>query len=215
MLVRLDAIDEITIHAGERELHGSLGVPQGPVGLVIIPGAVDSNVDRLVAEALRARGLATLSAELETDGDLEQLADDLVAITSWVVRHSMLSSLPMGYLGADIFAAAAVLAAARTSDVVRAVVALGGRIDTAGDALARVRAPTLLVCGRDDEELIERDREAIDLMTTTTQLAIIPGVFDEEEMLDELVELSAEWLIDHFTAAPPAPPYRDRAASAL
>jgi len=214
MLVRLDAIDEITIHAGERELHGSLGVPQGPVGLVLIPGAGDT-ADRLVAEALRARGLATLTAELETRGDLEQVAGDLVAITDWVVRHSMLSSLPIGYLGADVFAAASVLAAAHRSDVVRAVVALGGRIDTAGDALARVRAPTLLVCGRDDEELIERDREAIDLMTTTTQLAIIPGVFDEEEMLDELVELSAEWLLDHFTPAPTAPRYGERAANAL
>lgn len=214
MLVRPDAIEDITIDAGERELHGSLGVPQGPVGLVLIPGAGDT-ADQLVAEALRARGLATLTAELETGGDLEQVADDLVAVTDWVVRHSMLSSLPMGYLGADIFAAAAVLAAARRSDVVRAVVALGGRIDTAGEALASVRAPTLLVCGRDDEELIERDREAIERMTTTTQLAILPGVFDEEEMLDELVELSAEWLLDHFTPAPPPDRYRERAARAL
>lgn len=198
MLRHLDELDEITVVAGERELHGSLGVPPSPLGLVIIASGDAIDGDDLVAEALRARGLATVTAELETDGDLEQLASDLVAITEWSIRHATLSSLPMGYLAADVFAAAAILAATRLPELVRAIVTLGGRIDTAGDALATVRAPTLLVCGRDDEELIERDREAIDQMTTTTQLAIIPGVFDENIMLREIVELSAEWLVDHF-----------------
>lgn len=198
MLRLLDELDEITIHAGERELHGSLGVPPSPVGLVIIASGDAIDGDHLVAEALRARGIATLTAELDTGGDLEQLASDVVSITEWSLRRATLSSLPIGYLAADVFAAAAILAATRMPDVVRAIVTLGGRIDTAGDALAAVRAPTLLLCGRDDEELIERDREAIEQMTTTTQLVISPGIFDEVLMLDEIVELSAEWLVDHF-----------------
>jgi predicted phosphoribosyltransferase/dienelactone hydrolase len=199
MLGRHDAIEDITVHAGSRELRGSLGVPQGPVGLVVLAGTDN----RLVAEALRARGLATLTIDvesLEADNDLDALASDLLAISEWV-RHSNVSHLPLGYLGADCFAAAAVVAAAREPDIVRALVALGGRIDTAGPALASVSAPTLLICGLDDDALIERDREAIEQMTTATQLAIIPGAFSDPAMSDEVIQLAAEWLVDHFAVA--------------
>jgi putative phosphoribosyl transferase len=204
MLGLHDAIEPITVHAGARELRGSLGVPQGPVGLVVLAGTED----RLVAETLRTRGLATLTLDLEAleaDPDLDTLASDLCAVTDWV-RHSKVSHLPIGYLGADCFAAAAVVAASRQPDLARAVVALGGRIDTAGAALATVRAPTLLVCGLEDDALIERDREAIEQMTTTTQLALIPGAFTNPAMSDEVIQLAAEWLVDHFAVALQEPP---------
>jgi predicted phosphoribosyltransferase/dienelactone hydrolase len=203
MLGRHDAIEQVIVHVGSRELRGSLGVPQGPVGLVVLAGTDH----RLVAEALRARGLATLTLALEADGDLDALASDLIAVTEWA-RQSSVSHLPVGYLGADCFAAAAVVAAARQPDVVRAVVALDGRIDTAGPALATVRAPTLLICGLDEEALIERDREAIEQMTTTTQLAIIPGAFSDPAMADEVIQVAAEWLVDHFAVAVQEPPSR-------
>ncbi len=201
MLRRHDAIETVRVHVGTRELRANLGVPQGPVGVVIIAG----NEEREVSEALRARGLATLAIErdpeLDTSPDidlLDVLATDLGAFTEWLRCRSTLSHLPLGYLGADDHAAAAIVAAARCPHLVRAVVALGGRIDTAGDALEVVRAPTLLVCGLDDEPLIERDREAIERMTTTTQLALIPGAFTDPTMADELMQLTAEWLVDHF-----------------
>jgi putative phosphoribosyl transferase len=203
MLGRHDAIEPINVHAGARELRGSLGVPQGPVGLVVLAGTDDLHV----AEGLRMRGLATLTLELDADGDLDGLANDLLAVTEWA-RHSSVSHLPIGYLGADCFAAAAVLAAARQPDIARAVVALRGRIDTAGAALASVRAPTLLVSGFDDEALIERDREAIEQMTTTTQLALIPGAFSDPAVSGEVVQLAAEWLVDHFAVALQEPPTR-------
>ncbi len=206
MLGRHDAIEPIYVHAGNRELRGSLGVPQGPVGLVVLAG---TQRDWHVAEALRARGLATLTLDptdlLDASADLDALASDLIALTEWA-SHSTVSHLPIGYLGADCFAAAAVVAASRQPDIARAIVALDGRIDTAGPALATVAAPTLLICGLDEEALIERDREAIEQMTTTTQLAIIPGAFSDPTMSDEVIQLAAEWLVDHFAVALQEPP---------
>src|SRR5690606_33963233 len=110
---------------------GSLGVPHGPVGLVVLAG----DRDGYVAEALRARGLATLRVELDTRRSLEQLAGDLHAFTDWLLHHSTLAHLQIGYIGARAFAAAAMIAAARAPEAIRAVVALDGRIDVAGAVL--------------------------------------------------------------------------------
>jgi len=157
------------------------------------------------------RGLSTLGRgttdRSEAEAVLESLAADLIAVTEWA-HHSTVSHLPIGFLGADIFAAAAIVAASRLPDIVRAVVALDGRIDTAGLALASVRAPTLLICGLDEDALIERDREAIGRMNTTTQLAIIPGAFSDPTVSDEVMQLAAEWLVDHFAVAIAEPPGR-------
>ena len=111
MLGRHDALEEVYVQVGGMELHGSLGVPQGPVGLVIFAGTRDP----YVAEALRARGLATLVVGLELDDseryDIELLASRLASITDWMMEYSSVSHLPVGYFGAGT-GAAVVLAAA-------------------------------------------------------------------------------------------------------
>jgi predicted phosphoribosyltransferase len=197
MLGRHDAIEDIEVQADDRRLRGTLGVPQGPVGLVVLAGVRD----HVLAEAFRARGLATLELEIAAVGDLGELADDLIAFTAHVLDTTKVSHLPIGYLGADCYAAAAVVAAARRPDLVRALVAFGGRIDVAGVVLTSVRAPTLLITDRDDDDLIERDRDAIEMMTALTQLAIVPGAFRDPDMRDTVVELAADWLLDHFSHA--------------
>lgn len=204
MLGRHDAIEEIHVHAGDKELRGTLGVPQGPVGLVLLAGTRDP----YVAEALRARGLATLLIDLELHRDehfdIDLLASRLVAATDWVVEHSRLAHVPIGYVGADTCAAAALVAAARRPDLVRAIALSDGRADLAGSALPLVRAPTLFVASGDHEHGLDVDRAAIDTMTTSTQLAIVPAAgpsFEQPGALDELVQLAAEWLVDHFAHA--------------
>jgi len=204
MLARHDAFDEIAVLAGDRQLRGTLGVPQGPVGLVVLGGMRDVRV----AEALRARGLATLQLDIAAVGDLDDLANDLIAVTARVLDSSSLAHLPIGYLGSESYAAAAVVAASRRPDLVRALVAFGGRIDVAGIALINVTAPTLLVSDREDEDLIERDREAIEIMTTLTQLALVPDAFRDPAMLAEVVEITASWYLDHFARSLPEPASR-------
>lgn len=201
MLGRHDAIEQIYVQVGGRELRGSLGVPQGPVGLVLLAGTRDS----CVADALRMRGLATLALDLELVQseryDIDLLATRLIAVTDWLVDHSKLSHLPIAYFGAGTGSAAVLVAAARRPEVIRAIALANGRADLAGSALPLVRAPTLLVAPGDDDHGLDIDRAAIEQMTATTQLAIIPGAgprFAEPGALDELVQLAAEWLVDHF-----------------
>ncbi len=204
MLGRHDAIEEIEVQVGDHRLRGSLGVPQGPVGLVLMAGTHDP----AVAEALRARGLATLAIGLELHPDehydIELIATRLVATTDWLVDHSHLGHLPIGYFAADTAAAAALVSAARRPELVRAIALSDGRADLAGSALPLVRAPTLFVAPGGHEHGLDVDRAAIDQMTTSTQFAIIAGAgpqFEEPGALDELVQLAAEWLVDHFARA--------------
>jgi pimeloyl-ACP methyl ester carboxylesterase len=204
----LGEFEEVWVQVGDREWNGSLAVPQGAVGLVIFAFANGTNSaarDRTVAEALRARGLATLECDLfeETDDrlDIGLATSRLLALTDWVVNSSRLSHLPIGYVGVGTSAAAVLAAAARRADVIRAVVTRGGRPDLAGDALPIVTAPTLLIAGGHDEDLIELDRAVIEQMTALTQLAIIPGAghtFEEPGALDEVIALATEWLVDYF-----------------
>ena len=225
MLGRQDLVEEIRVRAGAVILRAGLAVPQGPVGLVILaqPCATTTRT-RYVAEALRARGLATLVVELLTEReehldridsslrfDIDMLAERLLAVTAWVTDESSLSHLPIALVGDGTGAAAALCAASRKPDVIRAVVSRAGRADLAGSALPIVRAPTLFIVGGNDHAVHELDRAAIENMTALTQLAIIPGAghhFEEPGALDEVAELTAEWCIDQFARALPELPSR-------
>ena len=225
MLGRHDLVEEIRVRAGAVILRAGLAVPQGPVGLVIFaqPCAATTRT-RYVAEALRARGLATLVVELLTEReehldridsslrfDIDMLAERLLAVTTWITDESSLSHLPIAVVGDGTGAAAALCAAARKPDVIRAVVSRAGRADLAGSALPIVRAPTLFIVGGNDHAVHELDRAAIDNMTALTQLAIIPGAghhFEEPGALEEVAELTAEWCIDQFARALPELPSR-------
>ncbi|HEY1557809.1 MAG TPA: phosphoribosyltransferase family protein [Kofleriaceae bacterium] len=218
MIGRRDSVEDIVVHAGPVALRACLGVPQGPIGLVIFAhGSGSSRLsprNRHVAEALRARGIATLLCDLLTESeeladridatlrfDIELLANRLLAITDWVRMDSNVAHLPLAYFGASTGAAAALVAASRRPEHVRAVVSRGGRPDLAGGALPLVHAPTLLAVGSEDRDVLELNREAIERMTVSTQLAIVPGathLFEEPGALDEVAQLAGEWLVDHF-----------------
>lgn len=225
MLGRHDLVEEIRVRAGAVVLRAGLAVPQGPVGLVIFAQpCTASSRTRFVAEALRARGLATLVVELLTEReehldridsslrfDIDMLAERLLAVTAWVTEESSLSHMPLAYVGDGTGAAAALSAASRRPDLIRAVVVRAGRADLAGSTLPTVRAPTLFIVGGNDHAVHELDRAAIEHMTALTQLAVIPGAghhFEEPGALDEVAQLAAEWCIDQFARALPELPSR-------
>lgn len=206
MLGRHDAFEDIRVEVGGRELGASVAVPQGPVGVVLFAN-MDRHTarDHHVAEALRARGLATVECELlgddENEYDVDLAATRLLALTDWILERSTLSHLPIGYLGSGMGAAATLIAAARRPEIIRVIVSRGGRADLAGAALPVVRAPTLFIAGGDDDSRDEIDRQVVEQMTTCTQLAIIPGAtqtFEEPGAIEEVITLACEWLIDHF-----------------
>ncbi len=196
------------------ELEGDLEMPAGVArGIVIF--AHGSGSSRLsprnmyVAARLRAAGVATLLFDLLTEAealdrqnvfDMELLARRLRAATASVRRHRLAGILPVGYFGASTGAAAALIAATR-DPAITAIVSRGGRPDLAGDALAQVKAPTLLIVGGEDREVLEINRRALRGLRCEKELRVVPGathLFEEPGTLDEVVRLASDWFVRHL-----------------
>jgi len=212
---------EVAIPVGAVTLEGSLTVPAHARGLVLFAHGSGSgrrsprNLE--VARRLHDAGLATLLFDLltgdeaavdEVDArhrfDVARLASRLLGATTWARRHRATHALPFGYFGASTGAAAALVAAAARPDDVGAVVSRGGRPDLAGDAaLGAVRAPTLLIVGGADEEVLELNRRALARMHAPARLEVVRGathLFEEHGALDEVARLAASWFLRHLAA---------------
>jgi putative phosphoribosyl transferase len=132
--------------------------------------------------------------------DIALLARRLVGATDWVRAYAPLASLPVAYFGASTGAAAALIAAAERPDDVRAVVSRGGRPDLAGRALADVRAPTLLIVGGDDAEVLALNEVAFARLRAEKRLEVIPvatHLFEEPGALGEVARLAGAWITEH------------------
>jgi dienelactone hydrolase len=125
----------------------------------------------------------------------------VVQACDWLVARADLATMPIGCFGASTGAAAALVAAAERPDVVRAVVSRGGRPDLAGEALPSVRAPTLLIVGGADREVIVLNRQAMAQMRTQVELAIVPAathLFEEPGALAQVSTLAGNWFTSHL-----------------
>ena len=205
----------IHINAAGVTLEGNLIIPNGATGVVLFAHGSGSSRfssrNRHVAEVLRTQGsLATLLIDLLTAEeelvdtrtahlrfDIELLADRLVGTSEWLVREH--PNLKIGLFGASTGGGAALVAAARVPDRIKAVVSRGGRPDLAGAALPHVKAPTLLIVGGDDTPVIRLNERALRLLRCDKQLVIVPGathLFEEHGALEEVARLATDW----FTA---------------
>jgi len=199
------------VEIGAVRLQGLVGVPEKARGLVVFSHGSGSG--RLsprnshVAAALRGAGFATLLLDLLTPAeerdranvfDIALLASRLSLATDWAAEQSELAPLPVGYFGASTGAGAALVAAASPQSRVAAIVSRGGRPDLAGDALARVSAPALLIVGGLDGPVIDLNRQAQARMAAQSELVIVPGashLFEEPGTLDEVVKHATAWLL--------------------
>jgi putative phosphoribosyl transferase len=178
--------------------------------------------NRAVAGVLVDAGLATLlmdllTAEEEAEDmrtarlrfDIGLLAERVISAIDWLGSDGTLADLPVGCFGASTGAAAALIAAAERPQRVAAVVSRGGRPDLAGNALPRVKAPTLLIVGGRDIEVIELNRQAQALLEVESRLEIVPGathLFEEPGALEQVAALAREWFLRYLTQATGAPP---------
>jgi pimeloyl-ACP methyl ester carboxylesterase len=122
---------------------------------------------------------------------------------AWWRSDGPLPSLPIGLFGASTGAAAALAAAARRPDAVGAVVSRGGRPDLAAGALSSVRAPTLLIVGGRDRQVIELNRRAMERLAAPVRLELVPGathLFEEAGALEAVAALARDWFLEHLTA---------------
>src|SRR5207247_10317921 len=128
--------------------------------------------------------------------DIGLLAERLAGVAGWLAREPDTGRLPLGYFGASTGAAAALVAGAREPRHVRAIVSRGGRPDLAGDALPEVRAPTLLIVGGADEQVLALNREAMARMSAEVELMVVPGathLFEEPGTLEQAGDHAKTW----------------------
>jgi dienelactone hydrolase len=217
----MDVMDQsLQIPAGSVVLDADLAVPEGAQGVVLFAHGSGSGRhsprNRYVAGELQQAGLATVLADLLTPAeeqldartaelrfDIGLLAVRLVELTDWLTTHEPTAGLAIGLFGASTGAAAALVAATRRPAAVEAIVSRGGRPDLAGDALAAVRQPTLLIVGGRDTVVIELNRQAMAMIPGETRLEIVPGathLFEEPGALEQVARLARDWFVRHLKA---------------
>jgi dienelactone hydrolase len=199
----------VKISADGVDLEGELIVPTAAKGVVIFAHGSGSSRhsprNKFVAEEFHKEGIGTLLFDLltekedevyETRFNINLLTDRLVTATRWLDKRTELTGLKIGYFGASTGAAAALEAAAIFGENIKAVVSRGGRPDLALDSLPKVKAPTLLIVGGEDNVVIELNEKAFQEIKSEKKLEIIPGathLFEEPSALEKVAQLASDW----------------------
>jgi putative phosphoribosyl transferase len=212
------AEQEVSVPLAGVELAGDLDVPPDALGVVFFAHGSGSSRhsprNRSVARALRRRNLGTFLFDLLTAEEEQAeiytrhlrfnipfLADRLIGATRWILDEAISRDVNAGFFGSSTGAAAALVAAAELGETVGAVVSRGGRPDLAGDALSRVTAPTLLIVGGKDAQVVSLNEEAYEQLRGEKALRIVPGashLFEEPGTLEIVGAMAAEWFADHL-----------------
>jgi len=215
-----DQKSAVEISIGDKKIMGDLTIPQGAQSIVLFAHGSGSSRfsprNKYVADILHESNIATLLIDLltveeenidEATGqyrfDVDMLAERLVEVTKWLRSKPATMNLRLGFFGASTGAAAALIAAAKLLDDVKAVVSRGGRPDLAGEHLPKVRAPTLLIVGGADLEVLELNKEALKALRTEKRLDVVPGathLFEEPGTLQEAAILAREWFATFLPA---------------
>jgi len=211
-------MSEVYIPAGPAVLSGHLTIPDNAVGLVLFAHGSGSSRhsprNQFVARTLNDARLATLLFDLLTQNEettdmrtgehrfnIGLLAERLVHATRWAKQQQQTRDLRLGYFGSSTGGGAALVAAADLAQDIDAVVSRGGRPDLAGDALPKVKAPTMLVVGGNDDIVIELNEMARDQMRCEVKLEIVAGathLFEEPGALGKVAKLASDWFSLHL-----------------
>jgi putative phosphoribosyl transferase len=202
---------EVLIPAQKVTIFGHLDIPEHARGVIIFAHGSGSGRhsprNQFVAAKLNNAGLGTLLIDLLTESESEDrenvfdiplLARRLATAAHWVIQQPETALLNIGYFGASTGAGAALVAAADHPELIKAIVSRGGRPDLAENALPRVQAPTLLIVGGLDQEVISLNRQAMNAMTAECDLMIVPGathLFPEPGTLEEVARLATDWFL--------------------
>jgi putative phosphoribosyl transferase len=211
-------VRDVFIPLGHAQLEGELNIPRGASGIVLFAHGSGSSRhsprSKYVARTLHGSSIGTLLFDLLTQEeeeeekytrhlrfDIDLLATRLVYATNWIREQEDVQTLPIGYFGSSTGAAAALVAAAELEEQVAVVVSRGGRPDLAGASLPKVKAPTLLIVGERDEQVISLNWEAYRLLHCEKKVEIVDRathLFEEPGALEEVARLAAEWFKKHF-----------------
>ncbi|HZY18426.1 MAG TPA: alpha/beta hydrolase [Ramlibacter sp.] len=219
------AATEIRLPTGTVHLTGDLVLPPESRALVLFShgsgSGRHSSRNRRVAAHLQAAGIGTLLLDLLTPAeeavdartghlrfDIPLLSHRLLDAATWIGKEPQLAGSALGLFGASTGSAAALIAAAKLGPRVAAVVSRGGRPDLAGAAvLDAVTAPTLLIAGGNDAEVLALNRVALERLHCPRALEVVPGaghLFEEPGTLDRVGALATAWFARHLLPQPVA-----------
>ena len=208
----------VRIPARSAVLEGDLTLPGGTGAVVLFAHGSGSSRhsprNQFVARSIQASGLGTLLFDLLTAEeealdlhtrhlrfDIALLAERLVEATRWIHQEFSARELVIGYFGASTGGGAALVAAAHLGAEIGAVVSRGGRPDLAGESLPLVAAPTLLIVGAFDSQVIELNRQAYARLVCRKQMILVPGashLFEEPGTLETVARVACEWFTQHL-----------------
>lgn len=217
-IAELRIVRDVFIPLGRANLEGELNIPQGAHGVVLFAHGSGSSRhnprNKYVARTLHDFDIGTLLFDLLTQDeeeeekytrhlrfDIDLLARRLVYATNWIEKQAEVQNFPIGYFGSSTGAAAALVAAAELSEQVAVIVSRGGQPDLAGASLPKVKAPTLLIVGGRDEQVISLNLDAYRQLQCQKKLEIVDRathLFEEPGALEEVARLAAGWFKKHF-----------------
>lgn len=196
------------------QFRACLQVPSGPPAamVVMIHGSGShwrSPRNRPVSERLVDAGFATLRFDRVADDErsepsLEDAAHRLLEVTEWVRHQPEFDALPIFYFGASSGAAVALWAAAEPGNSIAGVISRGGRGDLVGYRVADVTAPTLLIVGDRDREILRLNRLVQARLRCLHTFELVPGashLFAEAGTLEAVADLTVQWCRQHLGVA--------------
>jgi pimeloyl-ACP methyl ester carboxylesterase len=204
---------ELDIPVEAASVQGELILPEGTRLVVVFAHGSGSSRfsprNQMVSDYLVQRNFGTFLFDLLTKEEdqtysnrfnIELLAKRLITATGWLEQQEVTKGLYYSYFGASTGAAAALLAAAALPQIT-AVVSRGGRPDLAMESLASVKAPTLLIVGSLDHQVLELNRKALERLNSEKKLEIVKGathLFEEPGTMEEVCALAASWFKNHM-----------------
>lgn len=200
---------EINIPIGKLELPGILSIPEDATSIVVFAHSSGSSRfntrNDFVANIFERRGFATLRFDLLTEEETQEAnfsmdiplqTKRLELVCEWVTLNPQTKHLKIGLLGAGTGAASALRVEAIMEDKIQAVVLQGGRTDITNDILGMIKAPTLLIVGEQDEEIIEPNKDVYQKLNCIRELVLVKGAshtFDEPGTLEKVAYLALDW----------------------
>ena len=197
-------------------LQGDLFIPSKCVAMIIFSHGSGSSRysprNKQVAEYLHKKNFGTLLFDLLTEQEdqyyqnrfnIDLLTGRLVGAIRWLETLTETKNKSLGLFGASTGAASALQAAARLSEV-GAIVSRGGRPDLASiDDLPKVEAPTLLIVGSLDDDVLQLNKLAYLQMKCDKKIELVYGathLFEEPGKMEIVAELAGNWFEKHLTA---------------